>query len=451
MEILTGGMKRYIHFLFYLSTGLLIFSLFSCSSKTEHEPPTEEEQTSTPVQKKILYSQRTQGGKNAINVIEEKQGHKRSLRIIVQRGDLNSNLVHPIDSPNFVIAIPLQDATSKQFAEQTVIFEQQLKKDVGEILGRYLAPERFNVSLLVQWNQTLLEEIQLRNVPLDIPITELMSDGKARTQMLLEEVEGPGSALGNHPELKMALMKIEFKVLLDNTLPGNQEKFIQQLIPAQDFFDQTRGDVLAMERTSFPNPFSDSIAPYEEQVITKKIRELIENYIAPETYVLNVDFKLLDTNESEGNEETNTSRMQMNIKLLLDETILPEVDNFLKQALPLSIDFNPDQGDTLTIVRNRFPEQSAELMSQEQLSALRDYRVKILESFKSGDYVSGLELSEQGLKVAARRDDKIFLLKMKGSLHFLLEEKKRALETWRHVLRLNPEDEEVASMISSLN
>ena len=82
------------------------------------------------------------------------------MRIIVQRGDLNSNLVHPIDSPNFVIAIPLQDATSKQFAEQTVLFEQQLKKDVDSVLGRYLAPERFNVSLLVQWNQKLLEEIQ---------------------------------------------------------------------------------------------------------------------------------------------------------------------------------------------------------------------------------------------------------------------------------------------------
>ena len=53
------------------------------------------------------------------------------------------------------------------------------------------------------------------------------------------------------------------------------------------------------------------------------------------------------------------------------------------------------------------------------------------------------------LKVAAKRDDKIFLLKMKGSLHFLLEEKKRALETWKHVLRLNPKDEEVAQMISS--
>ncbi len=435
MEILTGNMNRLKNILVFLSSSFLVLSLYSCSSKSDQELQVDEGvQPSVPVQKKILYSQRTQGGKNAINVIEEQQGHKRTLRIIVQRGDLNSNLVHPIDSPNFVIAIPLQDATSKQFAEQTVLFEQQLKKDVDAVLGRYLAPERFNVSLLVQWNQKLLEEIQLRNVPLDIPVTELLADGKARTQMLLEEVEGPESAYGNHPELKMALTKIEFKVLLDNTLPGNQEKFIQQLIPSQDFFDQTRGDLLSLERTSFPNPFSDSIAPY-----------------SPETYVLNVDFKLLEIEEGEENENNEGSRLQMDIKLLLDETILPEVDNFLKQALPLSIDFKPEQGDTLTIVRNRFPEQSAELMSQEQLSALREYRVKILEAFKSGDYVSGLELTEEGLKVAAKRDDKIFLLKMKGSLHFLLEEKKRALETWKHVLRLNPEDEEVAQMISSLD
>ncbi len=50
------------------------------------------------------------------------------------------------------------------------------------MLGRYLAPERFNVSLLVQWNQKLLEEIQLRNVPLDIPVTELLADRNIQTQ-----------------------------------------------------------------------------------------------------------------------------------------------------------------------------------------------------------------------------------------------------------------------------
>ena len=41
------------------------------------------------------------------------RGNKRLLRIVLQRGDLQSNLIHPIDSPNFVIAVPLQDATPK--------------------------------------------------------------------------------------------------------------------------------------------------------------------------------------------------------------------------------------------------------------------------------------------------------------------------------------------------
>ena len=141
-----GTMKLLKNLVICLTIGLWIFSFFSCSSKTNQDPSVEEE-VSVPVQKKILNSQRTQGGKNAINVIEEQQGNKRTLRIIVQRGDLNSNLVHPIESPNFVIAIPLQDATSKQFAEQTVVFEQQLKKDVDKFLGRYLATERFNVSI----------------------------------------------------------------------------------------------------------------------------------------------------------------------------------------------------------------------------------------------------------------------------------------------------------------
>ena len=58
---------------FFIIIFLVVFSLISCSSKTDQGPATEENQetSKTPVQKKILYSQRTQGGKNAINVIEE--------------------------------------------------------------------------------------------------------------------------------------------------------------------------------------------------------------------------------------------------------------------------------------------------------------------------------------------------------------------------------------------
>ena len=142
--------------------------------------------------------------------------------------------------------------------------------------------------------------------------------------------------------------------------------------------------------------------------------------------------------------------MIMKIDLLLDDFILPEIDDFLYKALPLAVDFNPDEGDTIQIVRNRFPETNNDLISQEQVSALLDFKQKIQNSFKTGDYISGLELAENGLKVAVKRNDKIFLLKMKGSLHFLLEEKKRALETWKHVERLDPNDSEIKQMLSNL-
>ena len=39
---------------------------------------------------------------------------------------------------------------------------------------------------------------------------------------------------------------------------------------------------------------------------------------------------------------------------------------------------------------------------------------------------------------------------MKGSLHFLLEEKEEALETWEHVQRLDPDDEEEVSEMLEL-
>ena len=35
-------------------------------------------------------------------------------------------------------------------------------------------------------------------------------------------------------------------------------------------------------------------------------------------------------------------------------------------------------------------------------------------------------------------------------LHFLLEEKEEALETWQHVQNLDPDDEEVSQMLENL-
>tara|TARA_Y100001970_G_C14233037_1_gene859907 strand:+ start:1412 stop:2707 length:1296 start_codon:yes stop_codon:yes gene_type:complete len=430
-------MKDLLKFIFCF---LILFSLKNCTTTEEAVEPVEE----LPVKKKVLFNQKTGGGKNQVAVIEETQGNKRLLRVVLQRGDLQSNLIHPIDSPNFVIAVPLQDATSKGLTLRTAAFEQSLKLDIDQLLSRYLSQERFNVSVIIDWDKKLLQEVQLKNLPLDSDISQSQNLTK-----LEEDEEISESAKRNH-ELKEALKSIQVSVLLDNTLPETQEQFVKKLIPAQEFFIGDRGDTVSVERTSFPKPFSDSIAPYEEQIVRRKLTELLLKYVAKTDFVVNVKFSLIESLPDKENAPPLASNIKMAINLLLDDTVLPSVDTFLKEAIPLAINFDPKRGDSLAIMRKRFPERSTDSISPEQRTALKDYRVKILEAFQTGDYVSGLEWAEKGLKAAVKRSDKIFILKMKGSLHFLLEEKDEALETWEHVQNLDPNDEEVRQMLENL-
>ena len=415
-----------------------VLALSGCTTTEESVEPVAE----LPVKKKVLFNQKTEGGKNSVTVIEETQGNKRILRIVLQRGELQSNLIHPIDSPNFVIAVPLQDATSKRLSLKTAAFEQSLKIDIDQLLSRYLSPERFNVSVIINWDQKLLQEVQLKNLPLE--------EDASKTETNNDDEDDVSEATKRNHELKEALKSVQISVLLDNTLPETQEQFLMKLIPAQEFYLADRGDTVTVERTSFPKPFSDSIAPYEEQIVRRKLTELLMKYIAKTDFVVNVKFSLIESNEETKNEPPSSSNIKMAINLLLDETVLPRVDTFLKEAVPLAINFDKDRGDKLAIIRKDFPERSDSSLTPEQRGALKDYRVKILEAFQTGDYVAGLEWAAKGLKVAVKRSDKIFILKMKGSLHFLLEEKEEALEMWEHVQRLDPKDEEVRQMLDNM-
>ena len=421
-------------FLFFITIG-------GCTTTEE----TVEAEPEIPIKKKGLFRQEIDGGKNSVYVVEETQGNKRILRVLLQRSDLKSNLIHPIDSPNFVIAVPLQDATSKILTLRTAAFELSLKLNIDQLLSRYLSPERFNVSVIINWDKKLLQEVQLKNIPLDTDISKT----PAVDDELDEEAGISESAKRDH-ELKEALKSVQISVLLDNTLPETQEQFLLKLIPAQEFFNAERGDTVTVERTSFPKPFSDSIAPYEEQIVRRKLTELLMKYVAKTDFVVNVKFSLIESNAKKEESPPSASNIKMEINLLLDDTVLPEIDDFLKEAVPLAVNFDKSRGDTLAIIRKAFPERSADSISPEQRTALKDYRVKILEAFQTGDYVSGLEWAAKGLRVAVKRSDKIFILKMKGSLHFLLEEKEEALETWEHVQRLDPDDEEVRQMLNNL-
>ena len=339
----------------------------------------------------------------------------------------------------------MQDATSKGLTLKTAAFEQSLKIDIDQLLARYLSPERFNVSVIINWDKKLLQEVQLKNLPLDSDTSK--DDTNVEN---VEDDDKISEKVKQNHELKEALKSVQVSVLLDNTLPETQEIFVKKLIPAQEFFNADRGDAVSVERSSFPKPFSDSIAPYEEQIVRRKLTELLLKYVSKTDFVVNVKFSLIEKTGNTENTPPSASNIKMAINLLLDDTVMPSVDTFLKEAVPLAINFDSERGDVLEIIRKKFPERSSDSISPEQRTALKDYRIKILEAFQTGDYVSGLEWAEKGLKVAVKRADKIFILKMKGSLHFLLEEKEEALEMWRHVIRLDPKDKEVSQMLNNL-
>ena len=163
MRIKYYELSNICSFMSILLFGILFFITIGGCTATEETVETEPE---IPIKKKGLFRQEIDGGKNSVYVIEETQGNKRILRVLLQRGDLKSNLIHPIDSPNFVIAVPLQDATSKILTLKTAAFELSLKLYIDQLLSRYLSPERFNVSVIINWDKKLLQEVQLKNIPL---------------------------------------------------------------------------------------------------------------------------------------------------------------------------------------------------------------------------------------------------------------------------------------------
>lgn len=399
---------------------LICVTIASCS-------PTEKS-ASKSLKKKVIFTQSTDGGKNSIHVIEETTGAKKNIRVVLNKDGLRSDVNHPIDRPNFVISIPLRDTTSSQFGVQTLDFEEFQKNRITRLLAKYIVADRFNVSIRYTWDDKKVEEIQLKSLPLEHKYS------KTDNATIFE--------------LEKAVKKQKIKVLLDNTLPLHQEQFVKVLIPSQGFFVSSRGDEINVERTTFPKASTISIAPHEEDVIRKKLEKLIGDYVAEEDFVVNVRFALKSdraSSKKKGKKEV----MQMEIEVLLNDIVFPEVDEFLKKAIPLSITFVPSRGDSLTITRKQFPEKDVKT-TPKKIATFNSYQDKILNSFKTGDYVEGLKLIKEAMNVAFRRQDKIQLLKMKGSLHFLLEERDKARKTWTHVQRLAPDDQEVVQMLNSL-
>ncbi|MBF0352759.1 MAG: tetratricopeptide repeat protein [SAR324 cluster bacterium] len=433
----------------YAAWLLLTGGLAGCSSSAE------EVESAPKVSRQTIYNQFIDGGKSSISVLEETIGGKKQIRIVLKKEGVDSSITHPIDNPNFVIAVPLHDPTSARVGIQTIDFENEKRRLIEELLLRYIPRDRFNVSIKLFWDEKRLEELQLKGVPFQESMGSTQPVPTASTK-------APDKL---NYELEQAVIRQETRIMLDNTLPAYQEKFVRLLLPSQTFFVKSRGDTATVERVIFPKASPESIAPEEERLIREKVQKMIQEYLSQDDFVVNVRLSMkggqnIQSITGQGDQISVASmstatdqvsdRMNININVLLNDLTSPDTDEFLRNTIPYAIHMDMADGDQLTITRKRFPEKDYGQISPQQVAQLEEYKREILTAFESGNYAGGLDLVKKAMKISVKRDDRLSLLKMQGSLYFLLQDKQRARETWEHLIKLDPENEEAKQMLMNL-
>lgn len=228
------------------------------------------------------------------------------------------------------------------------------------------------------------------------------------------------------------------------------------------------------------------IADYEKHV-KAKLDALVGNYIEKKNYLLDVKFfwnpdelnklkTLVTKKDTEGKvklpgftiyiEEreslydmmaNSVTLMRMEISLMLDEQVSPEVEPFMQKLIPMSIKFLPQRGDQLIIFRGHFPKLGDDLRealsrkSDKSIKSDIEYENEITHAFYSGEYRRALVLLD--LLLAKKTDpyERLPLLKKKGSLHLLLNEKELARAAWEQVRRINPDSTKTIEFLNHLD
>ena len=228
------------------------------------------------------------------------------------------------------------------------------------------------------------------------------------------------------------------------------------------------------------------IVDYEE-FINQKLRKLVGEYVEENNFLLNVKFfwnpdeinklkTLITKSDAEGKvklpgfsiyvEErdslyemmaNSTTLLRMDISIMLDEAVSPEVEPFLKKLLPMSVKIVLERGDKLVIFRGHFPRLGERLKraiskkSDRALTTDMEYEREIDQAFYSGDYRRSLVLVDLLLAKKTAPYERLPLLEKKGSLHVLLQEKELAKSTWDQVQRINPDSKDTIEFLKHLD
>lgn len=227
------------------------------------------------------------------------------------------------------------------------------------------------------------------------------------------------------------------------------------------------------------------IADYEK-FIAAKLKTLVGDYVEEKKFLLTVKFywnpqevnqlkTLVSKSDIDGKvklpgftiyvEEreslyemmsNSTTLLKMDISVMLDESVSPEVEPFLNKLIPMSVKIIPERGDKLVIFRGYFPKTGEELQralakkSDQALQTDLEFETEINQAFYEGNYRRSLVLVDLLLAKKTDPNERLPLLQKKGSLHLLLQEKALARAAWEEVRRINPESKDTNEFLKYL-
>jgi len=417
-------------------------------------------------------------------------------------------------------AIPEEDNLAfKLLQKQAAEYETALSQRISTNLSRYIPEDRFHLSVRVYWNPYKIDQLQQSNqltrksgklpgFPIYVKEEEKGIDyylGAGSVMKLKVEVLIDETLPKPYTDFIYQLVPVQARFVAERgdsvrvqAIPFPKSR--KQKLPVEEDVPLTTDDASAALVGSIEagkkelddlkpvivNPvLQEYVRDYEKQTI-EKLSGLIGEYVDKKLFLLSVKFfwnpdeinklkQLVKQSDAEGKiklpgftiylEErdalyetiaSSTSLLRMEISVMLDSAVSPEVEPFLDKLIPMSVKILPARGDRVVIFRGRFPRSGEELAlsagkkSDGEVGPDMELEGEIDAAFYKLEYRRGLVLVDLFLSKKTDPQERIPLLKKKGTFHLLLQEKELARAAWEQVRKINPEAKETIQFLEYL-
>ncbi len=411
----------------------------------------------------------------------------------------------------------VENLAFKVLQKQAAEYERAITESLTRSVAKYIPESRFHLTARIYWNPTEIDKLKTKNKelkkkPIKLPGFRLFINKKEES---LDYYLGAGSVLKLKVEVLIddklsqqytdfiyKLVPIQARFVPErgdmvNVVPVlfpeamGKPKLLPKDVPlAADDASLAVLDSIKKGQKSLEDikpvilyPVLQRYVSDYEEYINQKLTQLISEYVERKNFLLNARFywnsdeinklkRQVVKADTEGKTKlpgfevyledrdsiyqaiaNSTTLMRMEISVMLDESVNPDVEPFLSRLIPMAVKFRPARGDRLTVYRGHFPRLDAALKTivskttDEDLKSDAEFRAEIDQAFEAGEYRRGIVLLDLMLAKTASAYSRISLLKKKGTLHLLLQEKELAQAAWNQVKEMDPNDKEVIKLL----